>query len=215
MSGAARAVKEAKEGADLPRGKKAEATRGSILAAARKCIGTSGFAEASVSRIAAEAGVSKGVVYYYFRSKDDIALEVLESTYRDLLRTLREAADQSPDAATGLRDMLDAFAGFLFDNSEVARFLLTELWRGERAWSVSVDQHAGQVAELIEEQLRRGMEEGVVAQGLDVRFTAIAIMGTVLAAAQYYLNLSQEGQEARQEFTRHLLAYIGPALGRG
>jgi len=55
---------------------------GEILEAARKVFAKRGFDQATVDDIAAAAGVSKGTLYLYFRSKRDIYFEALR---RDIL----------------------------------------------------------------------------------------------------------------------------------
>ena len=46
--------------------------RGEILEAARRVFARKGFAKAGIGEIAREAGIAKGTVYLYFRSKDAV-----------------------------------------------------------------------------------------------------------------------------------------------
>jgi transcriptional repressor BetI len=59
--------------------------RRQLIDATIAAIEENGFADATISRISARAGVSTGVVHHYFRNKDDL----LEATLRDLANTLR------------------------------------------------------------------------------------------------------------------------------
>lgn len=59
--------------------------RRQLIDATIAAIDENGFADATISRISARAGVSTGVVHHYFRNKDDL----LEATLRDLANTLR------------------------------------------------------------------------------------------------------------------------------
>ena len=43
-----------------------------------------GLAGARVDRIAERADINKRLIYYYFKSKDDLFLAVLENTYADI-----------------------------------------------------------------------------------------------------------------------------------
>ena len=52
------------------RSQHAEATRGAVLAAARRSFGRKGYAQASVDEIAAAARVTKGAVYHHFADKE-------------------------------------------------------------------------------------------------------------------------------------------------
>ena len=64
----------------LPRSARAERTRQRLLDAAGQCFADSGFAKTTVEEIARTAGVSKGLVYHHFRSKDEVLRSVLERT---------------------------------------------------------------------------------------------------------------------------------------
>lgn len=56
---------------------KADATRRQLLDAAIEVISERGYADTTVERIVEVAGVSKGVAYYHFSSKADIATCIL------------------------------------------------------------------------------------------------------------------------------------------
>jgi len=63
---------------------KAEATRRSLIAAARDLFGEQGYASTSVDEIARRAGVTKGALYHHFRDKDDLFRAVVEDVKRDV-----------------------------------------------------------------------------------------------------------------------------------
>ena len=63
---------------------KAEATRQSLIAAARELFGEQGYAATSVDEIARQAGVTKGALYHHFRDKDDLFRAVVEDVKRDV-----------------------------------------------------------------------------------------------------------------------------------
>jgi len=62
-----------------------ERNKGLILRAASEEFADKGFAAAKTSDIAAKAGLPKPNVYYYFKSKENLYLEVLESIVEPLL----------------------------------------------------------------------------------------------------------------------------------
>jgi AcrR family transcriptional regulator len=67
-----------------------------IVEAARERFLHQGVDGASLREIAREAGTSIGMVYYYFPSKDDLLLAVIEEVYGALAADLRRAL--APDA---------------------------------------------------------------------------------------------------------------------
>jgi TetR/AcrR family transcriptional regulator, repressor for uid operon len=65
--------------------------RAEILAAAERCFARSGFHQASMQEICAEAGMSPGNLYRYFPSKDSIILGIVERDRADVTQQLAEA----------------------------------------------------------------------------------------------------------------------------
>ena len=62
-----------------------------ILDAALEVFGAQGFAGARLEDIARHAGVSKGTLYLYFDSKDDVLLAVVEQMVDRILHEVRIA----------------------------------------------------------------------------------------------------------------------------
>ena len=62
-----------------------------ILAAARTRILHEGVDGASLRQIAADAGTTIGMIYYYFPTKDDVFLAVVEDVYEKLLVDVERA----------------------------------------------------------------------------------------------------------------------------
>ncbi len=72
-------------------------TRSRLVKAAKEVFAEKGFVEAHVSEIAEHAGVAKGLVYYYFDTKQAIFREVAA----DVDRELADAIDLMLDPASG------------------------------------------------------------------------------------------------------------------
>ncbi|OQO94119.1 TetR family transcriptional regulator [Saccharomonospora piscinae] len=71
-----------------------------LLSAATRLFAEHGFDRTSVSRIVEAAGVTKGAMYHYFRSKDDLLHEIYARVLREQTRRLDElAASEEPVAA--------------------------------------------------------------------------------------------------------------------
>ncbi|MEQ8813517.1 MAG: TetR/AcrR family transcriptional regulator [Nitratireductor sp.] len=77
-----------------------ERRRGQIVAAATELFAERGFYRTTIKEIAAKAGVSAGLVYLYFREKEDVLLLVL-------LQVLEAYACEIPKAIEGIDDPLE------------------------------------------------------------------------------------------------------------
>ena len=60
--------------------KKAERTKGKLLASARKLISERGFDHVSVEDITKDSGVAKGTFYHYFKCKEDVVKSLSDET---------------------------------------------------------------------------------------------------------------------------------------
>jgi AcrR family transcriptional regulator len=65
-----------------------------ILDSALKCFGRKGFETTTVDEICLESGVSKGAIYNYFKSKDEIYLELVSQKTEQMFDITRKALEQ-------------------------------------------------------------------------------------------------------------------------
>ncbi|HET9968996.1 MAG TPA: TetR/AcrR family transcriptional regulator [Streptosporangiaceae bacterium] len=98
----------------MTRTKPAEQRRAELLAAGQALFLAKGIAGTSLDDITQRAGVSKGLFYLYFASKEDLVLALREQFSRDLAERMRAAAEAVPastlpaSGGTGWADRLDA-----------------------------------------------------------------------------------------------------------
>ncbi|MCA9514824.1 MAG: TetR/AcrR family transcriptional regulator [Myxococcales bacterium] len=81
------------------------------------------YEEVSIDDIAARAGVSKGLLYHYFRGKRDLYLEVVRAVCAELERTL--SLDRSVPRFDNMRQGLIAFLEFARRRRRAYRSLLS------------------------------------------------------------------------------------------
>lgn len=77
-----------------------------LIEAARTLFHHQGFGETSLADIARESGVPVGNVYYYFKTKEDIAAAVIRE-HADYLGEIARAAEKLPAARDRIIAMLD------------------------------------------------------------------------------------------------------------
>jgi AcrR family transcriptional regulator len=89
---------------------KKEWTRKAILTAAKKVFFENGYVNTTVEKIAAKARVSKGAIYLYFSSRDDLYMSLLIPMIKDLERLLQELEEKvSHDPAITGEDVIMGF----------------------------------------------------------------------------------------------------------
>ena len=68
-----------------------------IVQATVECITRYGYHNFSMQDVAKTAGVSKGIIHYYFLNKDDLMMSVLDRVASDIERVLNQDMDAIKD----------------------------------------------------------------------------------------------------------------------
>jgi AcrR family transcriptional regulator len=152
-----------------------------IIDAMRESVAKRGAAGSTFEHVAREAGVSRGLLHYYFGTKERLLVEVVR---RD--SEIRVARLDAPLAeAQSVDDVLDVLVASLTDliDNEPAFFLLLyELFSAGRR-NPEIQREVGQLFDRtrshVAEILERKEHEGV----LKLRYDAEAIVAYLFAAA--------------------------------
>lgn len=90
----------------------AHETRERILASAARVFARRGFQRATLDQVAADAGLTKGAIYWHFKSKNDLFFAILDSRLRQdtapLLGDLHKLVTEGGDAQAALAAMFAA-----------------------------------------------------------------------------------------------------------
>src|SRR5512137_1063513 len=148
----------------MPRTKAAtfDAQRAAIRDAATRLFAEKGYASASIADLARACGISKALMYHYYRDKEDLLADIALS-YIDRLASIVDdvAAQQLPPAAH-LRRLVDAFMAEYEHSAARHRVLVQDVKYLERAHRSRVlarqrkvvDGFAGVIAQLAPEASR-------------------------------------------------------------
>jgi AcrR family transcriptional regulator len=75
-------------------------TRERIIASAARVFGQKGFQRASLDQVASDAGLTKGAIYWHFKSKNDLYFALLDSRFLRDISAMRESVDAMMVTAT-------------------------------------------------------------------------------------------------------------------
>ncbi|MBQ9690874.1 MAG: TetR/AcrR family transcriptional regulator [Eggerthellaceae bacterium] len=191
---------------------KSERTQQALLDAAIKIIGAKGYSAATVDEIVKEAGVSKGVAYYHFKNKEDIASYILQREYAVLISEFENIAEQQGTSKETLLQMLRAFATYLYNHKELAQFFSAEIWRNGRAWTDDVRGNAQHLIDIISQQLEKGQKQGPIRQHLDCSFAAASIVGMVIVDSMYVMSGEDKPTLTCDEFVERIFDFVHNAI---
>ena len=150
-----------------------------ILDAAVGVFANRGFHACRVSDIADEANVAYGLVYHYFRSKD----EVLDTLFLDRWNILLDAIRQIDEKQIPVREKLHAIAAFIVDSyrhdPDLMKVIIVEVTRAANSFGRT---HLGKIREayaLIADIVAKAQAEGVFKRRVTPEFAALAFYGAI------------------------------------
>jgi len=170
---------------------RAERTRQRILEASLQCFAAGGFSKTTVEAIATAAGVSKGIVYHHFRSKEAIFEELLERTLADWARV-----GQIDEHLRGEDRVADAIAGMVRASLAYARSnpLVRSLYQFDPlvvrfvGSSAAVRRHADAGRARLIDAIERGIARGELREDLDPDRVADVARMLIIALIDHLLN---------------------------
>ena len=99
-----------------------------ILKSAEELFLENGFSGTSTTDIAKRVGCNQALVHYYFRTKENLFLQVFNSKVETILTTLQKPLlQQNAEFNDKLRNAIGAYFDFLTENSRLPFFVINEL----------------------------------------------------------------------------------------
>ncbi|GAA4974489.1 hypothetical protein GCM10023205_46440 [Yinghuangia aomiensis] len=162
--------------------------------------------DASMNTIAAEAGITKPILYRHFGDKDGLYRALAERHTEELALAIRAAVDpaRGHSPRERIQATIDTYLAHIEANPQVYRFLL------HRAGAESADVHGHVTAyqRRVGEELARSFDP-VGATGVLARAWAHGIVGMVQACGDWWL---EEHPCERAELTVYLTELLWGAL---
>jgi AcrR family transcriptional regulator len=117
----------------------------------------------SLQDIAEEAGVSKGLLLYHFKSKDNLLLATMRWALQRTAERIRRGTADAPDARAALRSLVDAVFVSPQLNRDFHLFYLDLVEHAARdeAYQVLHELLRTVINDLYAETIQQGVEEGV------------------------------------------------------
>lgn len=144
-------------------------TKAELLAEATRVFAESGYSGTRVDEIARRSSTTKRMIYYYFGSKEQLYLAVLENSYRGI-RAAEQALDIGDlDPVAALRKLAELTYDHHLANSEFIRLISIEnIHNGRFIRQLESIRELGVPAlGVLDEILTTGSEAGVFRQGID------------------------------------------------
>lgn len=103
-------------------------TREKLLQSAKELFSKKGYYETKVSDIVEKSGVAQGTFYIYFKSKEEIFLELVKSLHLDLMERLEKYIKIEKDCQSLIKDFVKEFLTEVYNNREIAEIFFSQLF---------------------------------------------------------------------------------------
>lgn len=165
--------------------------------------------DASMTAIAAGAGITKLVLYRHFEDKAGLYRALAQRYVAPLREGLTAALADAPPGQHRLRTALDTYIRFVEEDPQVYRFLLHRAAAEEPAARTTVADFQAEMADQVATALHDPLGLGLDADR--ARVWGDAVVGATQFAADRWL----DGKDVpRAELVEQLVALLGPGLER-
>jgi len=188
--------------------------RESILAAAALLFRRKGYAATAVREIVERAGVTKPVLYYYFRNKEGLFRAIMRESRARFEALLREGGG-GVSARERLHDLAARLFALVRERAEVARLVYALYYGpGQGAPPVDVDGYRRRFREAVLGAVKEGIRTGEFRRG-DPHAMAWAVIGGINVVIERFL-CERRGRPGQADLRRVLEAvFAGLAPGPG
>jgi TetR/AcrR family transcriptional regulator, fatty acid metabolism regulator protein len=147
---------------------------GAVIVFARR-----GFHACRVSDIADEANVAYGLVYHYFRSKD----EILDTLFLDRWNILLDVISHTGEQQIPVREKVHAIASFVIDSyrrdPDLMKVIIVEVTRAANSFGRTHQDKIREAYALIADIVTKAQSEGSFKRDVTSAFAALAIYGAI------------------------------------
>jgi AcrR family transcriptional regulator len=184
--------------------------RRQILDAAVRVFARQGFHTCRVSDIADEAGVAYGLVYHYFRSKDEV-LDTLFLERWDVMVEVIEQVDRRAELTA--REKLTAITSFIVDSyrhdPDLMKVVIVEVTRAANTFGRTHLDAINRAYDRIAAIIEQGMVAGEFRDTITPQFAAMAFYGAIeQALTGWIFEMLPTGEASFEQIKRFIVDTI-------
>jgi TetR/AcrR family transcriptional regulator, fatty acid metabolism regulator protein len=154
-----------------------EDKRQQLLSAAVRVFARKGFHASRVGDIAVEAGVAHGLLYHYFKSKDQVLEAVFHENWSILIARIASVEETDEPAADQIRHIAAIVLRTWLHLPDVVRVVIQEFGRSQE-----LAERVGELTlpiDALERVIARGIERGEFRKDVDPAFAATVVYGSI------------------------------------
>jgi TetR/AcrR family transcriptional regulator len=153
-------------------------TEEKILEAANAEMLERGYDGARMRSIAEKAEINKGLLHYYFKSKEAILTAVFQRTFQEIFRALDEVFQSDKPLFDKVELAVEEYSNFLMKNPRLPFFIISEMNRD--ASKRMEKANAKPPFEKLVTELEEGKASGLIRKDLKTEHFMLNMMGMIL-----------------------------------
>lgn len=178
-----------------------ENRKNAILKAARKLFFEKGFRSVTVESIARKAELSKGSIYLYYSSKEEIYSQILLSDIEKFHDHVADTLLQSSGASGALIRLAEIYVDFFLNDHELFRMLMNFMIHNNgmnlpQDLNIHIIKTTNRAIDIFEQILKVGMEKGEFLPDINLRLNRNAIWGLLNGIIALHLFTGNEAKRA-------------------
>ncbi|RDW14729.1 TetR family transcriptional regulator [Paracoccus thiocyanatus] len=164
----------------------AEQAKSDLLVSAIREFAVNGFANAGIEAIAEGAGLNKRMIYYYFGSKEDLYIAVLERVYTDIRRSEDTLGLEALSPIEAIRRLVEATWDYFVKTPEL--LAIVSLENTHRGAYIQKSEMLKTSTVRLVERLRAILDEGARTGVFRDDIEETQLMHCIAGLGFYYLN---------------------------
>ncbi len=136
-------------------------SRNKILRVAENIFARKGYSGTSTLEIAAAAGVTKGLLFYHFQTKERLYLTVIDNMVKTLSLLATPPSGEGIDRMAHVRWFIEGWTDFLVEHLDFQKLITRELMEEGKFHKKIIDEYLKPLYEIGISFVQEGIEAGV------------------------------------------------------
>jgi AcrR family transcriptional regulator len=198
-----------------------EERRKELIDTAERLFVTNGYDQTAVSDIMNAVNLSQGAFYYYFESKEDVLVAILEKNVAVMESALKQTADRTDlDEAVKLNAMFNQFISVTISGKKIHNYIHQEMNATLRKKLIKI-RLSSRIAQIMAAVISKGIEKGRfdVARPLETSYLLIMLLASAFRVFNRFETIDELKDTEQSDKQNHenmriaLEDLLGRALG--
>lgn len=184
-----------------------------ILNAAEQLLSKISDSDLSMSMIAKEAGIAKGGIYYYFKSKEEVLYAVIQRAYGKAVHEYLAAIDPGLSAVEKIKILFQSIIKKEFQNEQQNLLIALNINENVQLHNYVKLTAIEEISPILEKILIQGEEEGLINLKAEPSETAEMIVGILSFLLDGNIFNSEKSESKLTLFSKVLDLCLGAQPG--